>query len=261
MTSEWFRRLEHFGFRRFCPACGSRTRRFAHYGVPPRPDAKCPVCGSTERERAQVLLLVREILPSLAKVGSLRVLHIAPEKGIARTLKALPGIQYVSGDIDPGRAMLVVDLTALEFGDASFDFVFLSHVLEHIEDDRRALLEIHRVLAPGGQVFVEVPVLARTTFEDATLRTPAERLAAFGQVDHVRLCGLDYRDRIVQAGFDVKTYSVEEHFAPHEIQRMRLLAVPVEDTAAAPPRRERLYSVAWLGSKRDAGSAPPRMPG
>ena len=173
--SEWFRRLKHWGFRRFCPACGSRTRSFESFGVPPRPDAQCPVCGSTERERAQVLLLQREILPSAPKTPSFRVLHIAPERGIARTLKAVPGIEYVSGDIDPGRAMLVVDLTQLTFGDAAFDFIFLSHVLEHIEDDRRALREIHRVLAPGGRVFVEVPVLARTTFEDATLRTPVER--------------------------------------------------------------------------------------
>jgi len=259
--SDWLRRLKYFGFRRYCPACGSSTRRFEGYGIPSRPDAKCPVCGSSERERAQVLLLQREILPGLAKALPFRVLHIAPERGIARTLRAVPGVEYVSGDIEPGRAMKVVDLTKPGFADASFDLIFLSHVLEHIEDDRLALREIERILAPAGKVFVEVPVLARTTYEDATLRAPEQRLAAFGQVDHVRLCGLDYQERLIEAGFEVKTYSVDGHFDRREIERMRLLAEPVDDPATAPARRERLYSVAWLCSKRAAGSAEQRVPG
>jgi SAM-dependent methyltransferase len=258
--SDWLRRLKHFGFRRYCPACGSNTRRFEGYGIPSRPDAKCPVCGSSERERAQVLLLKREVLPGLAKTAPFRVLHIAPERGVARTLQSVPDVEYVSGDIEPGRAMKVVDLTKPGFADASFDLIFLSHVLEHIEDDRLALREIERILAPTGKVFVEVPVLARTTYEDATLRSPEERLAAFGQVDHVRLCGLDYRERLTEAGFDVKTYSVEDYFDRREIEHMRLLAEPVDD-AAAPPRRERLYSVAWLCSKPAAGSVQQRVPG
>jgi SAM-dependent methyltransferase len=243
----WLKRARHFGLRRYCPACGSRTRHFTSYGIPPRRDAKCPVCGSSERERAQVLLLQREILPALASSRP-RVLHIAPEGGVARALRAVPGVDYVSGDIELGRAMQVVDLTSLAFADASLDLIFLSHVLEHIEDDRRALGEIYRVLAPGGRAFVEVPVLARVTYEDASLRTPAERQTAFGQIDHVRLCGLDYVERLVEAGFAVTTYAIDEHFDRAEIERMRLIAEPAED-ASPPPRRERLYSVAWLCSK------------
>jgi SAM-dependent methyltransferase len=169
----------------------------------------------------------------------------------------VPGVEYVSGDIEPGRAMQVVDLTSLSFADASLDLIFLSHVLEHIEDDRRALREIYRVLAPGGRAFVEVPVLARVTYEDSNLRTPAERQAAFGQVDHVRLCGLDYVERLAEAGFTVTPYSIDEEFDRSEIERMRLIAQPGED-ASPPPRRERLYSVAWLCSKPASRSKEPR---
>ena len=52
---------------------------------------------------------------------------------------------------------LVASAPALPFARASFDLVCLFDVLEHIEDDARALDEIHRVLIPGGTLFLHVP--------------------------------------------------------------------------------------------------------
>lgn len=49
----------------------------------------------------------------------------------------------------------------LPFDDNSFDFVYSSHVLEHIEDRKLAISEIFRVLKPGGIFFCAVP----TSFE------------------------------------------------------------------------------------------------
>lgn len=49
------------------------------------------------------------------------------------------------------------DATALPFPDASFDAVICSETLEHIPDDRGAIAEIHRVLRPGGLLFLTVP--------------------------------------------------------------------------------------------------------
>lgn len=46
---------------------------------------------------------------------------------------------------------------ALPFADNSFDLVCLFDALEHIPDDHRAMVEIVRVLRPGGRVFVSVP--------------------------------------------------------------------------------------------------------
>lgn len=243
------RKIVHFGLQRYCPACESRTRHFASYGASPRPDARCPVCNSSERERAQVLTIKQTLLPRLAGRSRLRILHLAPESGVERALRSLPGAQYISGDIEPGRAMRVVDLTRLEDEDGSFDFLFVSHVLEHIEDDHRALSEMRRVLAPGGIAYVEVPVLRRETLEDFSIREPEARRLAFGQVDHVRVCGTDYASRLERAGFRVEALSVAGQFSTSDIEKSRLLVnLPEAQRAAMPGWYEQHFDVAWLCS-------------
>lgn len=192
-----------------------------------------------------MLLLRKKILPAFGEHQKPRILHIAPEAGVARVLRSLGG-DYLSGDIEPGKAMATVDLTRLQFGPESFDFVFLSHVLEHIADDRRAIAEVHRILSPRGLAFVEVPVLARATYEDWSLTTGEERTREFGQADHVRLCGLDYVERLAER-FAVETLVIEEQFSAGELERMRLCAAEVPQ--AKLPRGERLFHVSWLCRK------------
>lgn len=51
----------------------------------------------------------------------------------------------------------VMPADRLDFDDASYDAIIASDVLEHIEDDRAALLEWRRVLRPGGRLFIFVP--------------------------------------------------------------------------------------------------------
>lgn len=64
-----------------------------------------------------------------------------------------------AGEIPADRVVGLVrgDATALPFGDATFDRVITSEVLEHIQDDVRALAELVRVLRPGGTFACTVP--------------------------------------------------------------------------------------------------------
>jgi SAM-dependent methyltransferase len=48
----------------------------------------------------------------------------------------------------------------LPFADESFDLVCLFDVLEHLDDDKRALCEAFRVLRPGGLLVASVPAYA-----------------------------------------------------------------------------------------------------
>jgi SAM-dependent methyltransferase len=48
-------------------------------------------------------------------------------------------------------------ITELPLPDARFDVAVCLDVIEHIEDDERALRELHRVIRPGGTLLVTVP--------------------------------------------------------------------------------------------------------
>src|ERR1035441_2173022 len=77
-------------------------------------------------------------------------------------------INLVGLDIDPHETALarerkvyqeVVTASAdrLPFADSQFDFVFSNSVLEHIQNIESVLIEVARVLRPGGRLIFTVP--------------------------------------------------------------------------------------------------------
>ena len=56
-----------------------------------------------------------------------------------------------------GFKVLQGSLPNIPLPDASFDFITLSHVIEHLHDPVAALKEIHRLLKPGGKVWIATP--------------------------------------------------------------------------------------------------------
>ena len=203
---------------RWCPVCETESRR-GFDALRGREDAVCPTCGSLERHRLLWLFLERHT-DLLAR--PLRVLHIAPEGGIGRRLQALEGVDYLSGDLEPGAAMEVVDVTRIRHPDASFDAVLCNHVLEHVPDDRAAMRELRRVIRPDGWAVIQVPMLSERTDEDPGVTDPAERLRRFGQEDHVRIYGRDFLDRLREAGWAPEVHVMRDELAPEERERMGL---------------------------------------
>jgi SAM-dependent methyltransferase len=66
---------------------------------------------------------------------------------------------YTTSEVAPRPDCdLVLDVRAMpEIADASYDCVFCSGVLEHVDDCHAAVAEIHRILRPGGLFLVGVP--------------------------------------------------------------------------------------------------------
>jgi SAM-dependent methyltransferase len=195
------RGIRYRGDRVECPCCESTFSRFLpHRG---RAHAKCPRCGTLERHRLLWLFLEQET-DLFQRPGAM--LHVAPEYAFRERFSRLEGLRYVTGDFDSPLADVQLDVMALPFEDGSFDFLMCNHVLEHVDDDRLALAEINRVLAPGGWAILMCPVDYRreTTFEDPAIVTPEDRHRAYGQADHARLYGRDYADRLAGAGFKVR---------------------------------------------------------
>ncbi|MCF3650845.1 class I SAM-dependent methyltransferase [Synoicihabitans lomoniglobus] len=59
----------------------------------------------------------------------------------------------------PDNAVVEGSCTAIPLSDASETCVTLLDVLEHVEDDRAAVKEFHRVLKPGGLLVITVPAM------------------------------------------------------------------------------------------------------
>jgi ubiquinone/menaquinone biosynthesis C-methylase UbiE len=143
----------------------------------------------------------------------MRVLHIAPEQCFEERFRKLKNIDYVTADLESPLADYKCDVQNLPFRENEFDAVLCNHVLEHVDDDKRALLEILRVLKPGAFAILLVPLdfNRKITYEDPSIVTPSERAKHFLQYDHKRLYGLDFPDRLKVAGFIIseKNYTDE----------------------------------------------------
>jgi len=201
-------------YGRECNICG-HVGKFRVASRPPRFDARCPRCFSLERHRHQALWIKWNEDALRGK----RILHIAPDNALRPLYRALAS-QYLSGDIRPWNSDRELNLEQLDLPDASWDVVVANHVLEHV-DDRKALAEIHRVLAPGGFAVLSFPIALafEKTYENADV-PPEQRRLHFGQGDHLRYYGADAGERIAAAGFDVTTHRAAEPYVHrHSILR------------------------------------------
>lgn len=199
--------LFYIGRGKECPICGVRRRRFLPYGyyATLRENALCPSCLSLERHRVLWLYLTRET-SLLTQRPTL--LHVAPEVCIMRPLrKAYKDVKsrYKSADLESPLADLHFDVQQIPLDDDSFEVILCNHILEHIPDDRLAMRELYRVLKPGGWGVLLSPVERdrEVTYEDDSITDPEERSRIFGQYDHRRIYGRDYKDRLEEAGFKV----------------------------------------------------------
>ncbi len=199
-----------------CPCCRSQFRDFAPlHGR----DRQCWQCGSLERDR--LVWLFFDHRRDLVAPG-MEILHVAPEAALRPRLERAAS-RYVCGDLTGAFGDRRLDVTALPFPDRSFDAVICNHVLEHVADDRSAMLELRRVLRDGGWALLLVPdVDEQCTIEDPSITEPAERLRRFGQEDHVRRYGLDYLDRLAAAGFKPQVIDFGAALSPDQINRHRL---------------------------------------
>lgn len=218
---------------RQCNICGNRFQNFKPSGIEEevftehhviggghRDNSVCPCCRAIDRERWQYHVL-KEVLGIGKMTG--RILHFAPEQHIRKLIRSNPNIDYYTGDIVPGRAMHVADITDLgQFADGAFDLVICNHVMEHIPDEAKAVAEIKRVLKNEGKWVFSFPICTdiAETYEDASITDPEGRLREYGQKDHVRLYGRDYLRRFEFYGLKITEYRPKDYFGKDDIARL-----------------------------------------
>jgi len=229
--------LPYLGLRYRCPFCHLRFRRLEPRGrdLPVYTElgivggglreAECPWCRSNDRERLLYLFLQRHT--ELFR-RPMRVLHVAPEARLRRAIEHVQG-RYTTADLRMPGVDLQADLAELPSPDAAFDAIVCSHVLEHVADDRAAMRELRRVLAPAGFAVLQVPIASsamRTDEEDPTRPLPPEeRARRFGDPTHLRLYAeADYVGRLREAGFAVSAADALELLGARTVRDYGLVA-------------------------------------
>jgi SAM-dependent methyltransferase len=178
--------------------CGWSGKSFMRGGTDNRKGAECPSCYSKERHRTYYSLL--ETLPP---AFFSRVLHLSPSRLIRKFLEEISE-EYIPTNLCPENGEQKEDIRELSFPEGYFDFIFCSHVLEHVVEEKRALSELRRVLTPGGIAIIQVPIKRRITLELTSALNERERERIYGQRDHVRIYGEDFPYILENAGFSVE---------------------------------------------------------
>lgn len=201
----------------YCPICG-KVSVFGPFGTTPRMHAKCLNCGSLERHRL-VYLFFQKTYSYLLENENINLLHFAPEPLFYRYFIKNENINYFPVDIDPEGFMRrnikikqKVDMQDIPYPDKMFDFIYNSHVLEHIPDDLKGMRELYRVLKEDGVCITLIPqqFTLKTTLENDEYNTPELRRKYYGQEDHVRKYGLDFKYRLESVGFNVEEIRAED---------------------------------------------------
>jgi SAM-dependent methyltransferase len=218
-----FLRIIYQGNKHYCNLCKSHTRIFFGYGEKSdffsereiigarfRENAMCPCCSSLERHR-----LLYDYLENHTDIfkESCSILHFAAEGNIKNKLFENTQIDYYSADIVKNRAMYQVDITKIPFPSQKFDYVLCNHVLQDIEDDRKAIMEMKRVLKSNGTIILSFPlcISQHNTYEDMEKKSFKERFETYGDKYHVRIYGLDVKQRIQSCGLHVQEYIWKDH--------------------------------------------------
>ena len=197
-------------------------RKFLPYGyVHQRQNVLSPSTLSLERHRLLWLYLKNETDFFTTRK---KVLHMAPEQCFLNRFKNLKH-EYITADLNSPIADVKADITDLPFEENTFDIIFCNHVLEHIQDDTKAMKELYRVMKKGGMGVFQIPqdLNRETTFEDNSITDKKERAKIFGQYDHVRIYGLDYFTKLRSIGFKVEEVNYSQKISSELSRRYRLM--------------------------------------
>ncbi|NNE14177.1 MAG: methyltransferase domain-containing protein [Saprospiraceae bacterium] len=236
----------------FCPVCNSNTRfnhfpyqsyfsEFYKHGFVHSPflfetlnlnQYKCVLCRSSDRERLISMFINRYISENPDK--ELNLVEFAPKKPLQKFLKNKVNINYRCADLSMKDVDDNVNITNMNsYSDNLFDMFICSHILEHIEDDEKAMQELFRITKKNGTGLLLVPImlsLSSTLENKDYLKTEHLRWKYFGQHDHVRMYSRDdFIHRLERVGFKVKqlgqNYFGKEEFKKNGIDQRSILYV------------------------------------
>lgn len=188
-----------------CNVCGWKGYQF-YPNVGPgyyETNTTCPKCLCQDRHRALAYILEKKT--DFFTEGK-NALEVAPMRSFEQyCLEKKKQGEYLSFDYER-HAMEKDDVTCMSYQDEQYDFFLCLHVMEHIQDETKALSEIKRVLKTGGTAIFQVPL-------DWELEKTLEYVAPKRrETGHVRKYGQDFENRLTDVGFKVSLVSATDVF-------------------------------------------------
>ncbi len=165
----------------------------------------CPKCGSLSRTR-RLWKLVKGITQKK------EILHFSASKSISQKIKKSSCNCYITSDFEGEfDAVKNYNIENIEEVDNTFNLIICYHVLEHIENDEKAMSELYRILKPNGECFIQTPFKEGDIFEDENIVSPEDRLKYFGQEDHLRIYSVEgLKTRLEKAKFKISIKHFKE---------------------------------------------------
>ncbi|HRC87720.1 MAG TPA: class I SAM-dependent methyltransferase [Thermoanaerobaculia bacterium] len=112
-------------------------------------------------------------------------------------------------------AFTVADIERLPFETASFDTVVSCETVEHVPSPPRALLELARVLRPGGRLFLSTPNYFNVwAFYRGALRLAGRRFSEAGQPINQLMLAPRTLAWVRGAGLEVEAFDGVQHTFP-----------------------------------------------
>jgi SAM-dependent methyltransferase len=203
---------------RECPVCGWQGHRFRNFLSADEVirHCICPGCGSFDRHRQLVLGVRQEIAANPGRAPEVMIgfslstalRFLLEHEGLARCFRS-----DIDADDQRFSPDLVTDLRQTALIDGAVDWVFCSHVLEHIPQLEICVDEILRVLKPGGAAWIQVP------FEPGRAHSRRIEIDPHRAHAHAWQFAPDFGTLIERPGWTVQEVIAGEHLSADELKR------------------------------------------
>jgi SAM-dependent methyltransferase len=188
------------------------------------------------RRRVIAELLRRVALPAGAEILDAGCGSGRNMVDLAR-LGTVTGVEIADASVARARERRVGEvvqcsITELPFSDAQFDLAVSFDVIEHIDDQIRALAELHRVVRPGGTLVVTVPAYQWLWSEHDVINHHERRYTARTLIAPAEQAGWRAVRTTYFNGFLLPVAVVHRRLT----RRSRLVGEPVSDLERTPER-------------------------
>ena len=183
----------------------------------------CPVCGSSDRDRMIISFLKENGLQKAPE--GMKVLQFAPAKVISNWIEwNCPHVEYHTTDLYMDDVTFKSDIQNMVMvEDNTYDLIICYHVLEHVQDDEKAMAEMKRILKSDGKLVFLVPInLNQDLIDEEWGLSEEENWRRFGQGDHSRSYGKKGLLERLEKYFHVNQLG-EEYFGEEVFRQCNLL--------------------------------------